>query len=83
MCMLVDVLPKLKDLNLGWIFDSAGLGIFNVCWYFDLKISSAENTALHSHIVQNSRIVLKPISEIIVNPVLIPTWIHLTGFNEI
>jgi hypothetical protein len=69
-----------KELNSGWIFDTAGHReslLFRVNQYFDFIIVDAENASLHKYVLQNGRSICRTISEIAGNSVLIEIQIHL------
>ena len=66
------------------MFDTAGQAacsmFFRVDQYFDFIIVSAENTTLHKYIAQNVRSIFRAISEIVGNPVLVPSQKSINWF---
>ena len=71
-----------KELNSGWIFDTAGHReslLFRVNQYFDFIIVSATNAASYKYIVLNGISTFRDISEFVGNSVLTPSQ---NSFNK-
>lgn len=60
--------------------DNEHLQGFSVGEYFDFTVASAKNPASYKYIVQNSRHVLRDISEIVGNSVLTPSQNLFSNF---